>query len=209
MSQHPVCLAPLRLVGVRNAPERSAKMRSCAVQRPVRCCPREVYAYIPRLDEHTILARLYWIPGSDMTSNSIERRLQHFASFSDIVHIRLHALLFAQFGPESARSQMQLVSSLCDTKTLCGPWPLAMLTGLTGLAPRAYRPAGSPCCGSTQIGCRTHVTTSALPACQHDMRCRWNYECFRLNKGGQGGHDLLEHRPARRIVHGRNLAANR
>jgi hypothetical protein len=31
-----------------------------------------------------------------MTSNSIERRLQRFASFSDIVHIRLHALLFAQ-----------------------------------------------------------------------------------------------------------------
>jgi len=47
---------PLRMVGVRQAPERSARRRSCSVQRPARRCKREIYAHVPRLDEHTILA---------------------------------------------------------------------------------------------------------------------------------------------------------
>ena len=54
--------------GVRQAPERSARRWSCAGQRPARRGTREVYAYVPCLDEHTILARSYGLSGSYMTS---------------------------------------------------------------------------------------------------------------------------------------------
>ena len=80
---------------------------------------------------------------------------------------------------------MQLcVLPVCDTKTLCGTWPLAMLTGLTALSPLACRPSGVLAAGLRR-SVTGHVATSSLPACQHDMRCRWNHERFRSTAGSR------------------------
>src|SRR5712691_4464663 len=93
-----MCLAPLRMVGVRQAPERSARRRSCSVQRPARHCKREVYAHVPRLDEHTILARSDCIPGSYVTSNSMSAGCNALPRFLVLCTSGCIVLLFAQQG---------------------------------------------------------------------------------------------------------------
>ena len=68
----------------------------CAGQRPARRCTREVYAHVPRLDEHTILARSYWLPGSYMTSNSMSAGCNALPRFLVLCTSGCIALLFAQ-----------------------------------------------------------------------------------------------------------------
>ena len=62
------------------------------------------------------------------------------------------------------------VLPVCDTKTLCGTWPLAMLTGLTALSPLACRPSGVLAAGLRRsvTGHSHHLLVTCVPA-RHAM----------------------------------------
>ena len=65
----------------------------------------------PTLDEHTILARSYWLPGSYMTSNSMSAGCDALPRFLVLCTSGCIALLFAQICRETGKEHMVKVHS--------------------------------------------------------------------------------------------------